>query len=117
MPAVANLVHQQSATTGTGNFTVSAVNGKQSFNTAFGNGSTLNVFDYYISNEGATEWERGFGHMSDSTTLVRDTVKESTNSNAAVNFSAGTKDVVNDIPSQTQQTNSLSVLYSVFRAI
>lgn len=101
MPAPANLVHQQSTTTGTGNFTLSAVNGKQSFNSAFGNGVTTDVFDYFISNQGAAEWERGTGHMSASTTLVRDTVKESTNSNAAVSFSAGTKDVTCGAVAQT----------------
>lgn len=103
MPAPANLVHQTSATTGTGNLTLAAVNGKQSFSTAFGTGGT-DVFDYFVSNESAAEWERGTGHMSDSTTLVRDTVIESTNSNAAVNFSAGTKDVVNDVPAAKQVT-------------
>jgi hypothetical protein len=40
--------------------------------------------------------------MSDATTLVRDTVIQSTNANAAVNFSAGTKDVTNDIPAAKQ---------------
>lgn len=102
MPAPANLVHQQSTTTGTGNFTLAAVNGKQSFATAFGTGVTTNVFDYFISNSGAAEWEIGTGHMSDGTTLVRDTVVASTNSNNAVNFSAGTKDVTNDVPAAKQ---------------
>jgi hypothetical protein len=94
----ANLVHQTATTTGTGNFTLAAVSGKQSFNTAFGNGVTTNVFYYFISHRAATEWEIGTGHMSDATTLVRDTVILSTNANAAVNFAAGTKDVTNDIP-------------------
>ena len=55
-----------------------------------------------ISNREAAEWERGTGSMSDANTLVRDTVIESTNSNNAVNFSAGVKDVTNDIPAGTQ---------------
>jgi hypothetical protein len=104
MPSPANLVHMQSASTGTGNLTVAAVNGKQSFGTAFGTGSTTDVFDYFISNQSAAEWERGTGHMSSSTTLVRDTVIESTNSNSAVNFSAGTKDITNDVPAAKQVT-------------
>lgn len=95
----ANLIHQTSATTGTGSLTLSAVNGKQTFHGAF---STTATFEYFISNQSATEWERGWGHMSDATTLVRDTVKESTNANAAVDFSAGTKDVVSDIPATDQ---------------
>lgn len=102
MPAPANLVHQQSSGTGTGNLTLSAVNGKQSFATAFSTGVTTDVFDYFISNQSAAEWERGTGHMSDASTLVRDTVIESTNSNAAVSFSAGTKDVTNDMPAGKQ---------------
>jgi hypothetical protein len=102
MPAPANLVHETSASTGTGDFTVAAVNGKQRFSTAFGTGVTTDVFDYFISNQAAAEWERGAGHMSDANTLVRDTVLESTNSNAAVDFSAGTKDVTNDVPAGNQ---------------
>lgn len=100
--AAANLVHQTTTGTGTGNLTLSTVNGKQSFNTAFGNGVTTNVFVYFISNQGAAEWEYGTGHMSDATTLVRDTVIASTNSNTAVSFSAGTKDVSNDVPAASQ---------------
>lgn len=104
MPAPANLVHQTSTGTGTGNLTLVAVNGKQSFSDAFGTGGS-DVFDYFISNQDASEWERGTGSMSDATTLVRDTVIESTNSDAAVNFSAGTKDVTNDVPADNQITS------------
>lgn len=102
MTAIDNLVHQTSTSTGTSNLTLAAVNGKQSFATAFSTGSTTDVFHYFISNRSAAEWERGTGHMSDSTTLVRDTVIESTNSDNAVDFSAGTKDVTNDIPAGSQ---------------
>lgn len=101
MPAPSNLVHESSSSTGTGNFTLNNVNGKRSFNTAFGTGGT-DVFDYFISNRDAAEWERGTGHLSTSSTLVRDTVKESSNAGAAVSFSAGTKDVVNDVPAARQ---------------
>lgn len=101
MPAPSDLVHETSTTTGTGDFTLSNANGKRSFNTAFGTGGS-NVFDYYISNTGAAEWERGTGHLSAASTLVRDTVKASSNSNNAVNFSAGTKDVTNDVPAARQ---------------
>ncbi len=102
MPAPANLVHQTSTTTGTGNFTLSTVNGKQSFDTAFGHAATTDVFDYFISNQAAAEWERGTGHMSDATTLVRDTVLEGTNGASPVSFSAGLKDICNDIPAAKQ---------------
>lgn len=102
MAAIANIVQQQSSSTGTGNFTLTTVNGRQSFDAAFGHAATLNVFDYFIMNRNAGEWERGTGHMSDATTLARDTVIESTNANAAVNFSAGVKDVTNAIPAGNQ---------------
>ena len=102
MPAPSDLVHETSTTTGTGNFTLTNANGKRSFNTAFGNGAPTDVFDYFISNRDAAEWERGTGHLSAASTLVRDTVKASSNAGAAVNFSAGTKDVTNDIPADNQ---------------
>jgi hypothetical protein len=97
MPSIADLVHESATTTGTGNFTLSNINGKQPFNTAFGTGGT-DLFYYYISNRDAAEWELGTGHLSASSTLVRDTVILSTNANAAVSFSAGTKDVTNALP-------------------
>lgn len=100
-----DLVHQLSTSTGSGNLTLSVVNGKQTFDTVFGHAATTDLFDYYISNRDVNEWERGTGHMSDATTLVRDTVIASSNSNAAVTFSAGTKDVTNDIPATTQLRN------------
>jgi len=109
MPAPANLVHETSTTTGTGNFTLVNVNGKNNFNDAFGTGGS-DVFDYFISNQAAGEWERGTGSMSDATTLVRDTVIESTNSNAAVDFSAGTKDVTNDVTAGNQVRNENSTV-------
>lgn len=98
MPSIGNLVHETTTGTGTGNLDLSNVNGKRSFNTSFGNGSSTDVFWYFISHRTAAEWEVGTGHMSDSDTLVRDTVISSSNSNNAVNFAAGTKDVTNDVP-------------------
>lgn len=114
MPAPANLVHETSTTTGTGNITLANVNGKNNFNDAFGTGGT-DVFDYFISNQAAAEWERGTGHMSDATTLVRDTVIESTNSDNAVDFSAGTKDVTNDIPAASQYNATLREILTANR--
>lgn len=91
----ADQVWETSQFTGTGNVTaLTAV--VKSFNTAFGTGGT-DVFRYYIRNRTVPgEFERGTGHLSDSTTLVRDTVEESSNGGAAVNFSAGLKDVTSD---------------------
>lgn len=85
-------VKDSTTTTGTGSLTLSgtAPTGFESFNTAFG---TNTYFFYCISSSGGAEWEVGEGHLSGATTLVRDTVLQSSNSDAAVNLSAGTKDV------------------------
>jgi len=107
MVAVANVVHQQATTTGTGDFTLASVNGKQSFNSAFGTGGT-NVFYYMIMNLAAAEYEYGTGHLSSSTVLVRDTVIGGSNSTSLVNFSAGTKDVCCDIEASKQIINPLT---------
>lgn len=115
MPAPSDFVHETTTSTGTGNLTLVNVNGKRSFNTAFGTGGT-NVFDYGISNRDASEWERGTGHLLDATTLVRDTVLASSNAGAAVNFSAGTKDVVNDIPAGNQLNLSITRTANTFLA-
>ena len=101
MAATDDLVHETSASTGTGNFTLSNVDGRQSFNAAFGTGGT-DVFYYFISHRTAGEWEVGTAHLSAATTLVRDTVLASSNNNNAVNFSAGSKDVSNDLPASNQ---------------
>ena len=101
MAAIDNLVHETSTSTGTGNLSLSNVDGKQSFNTAFGTGGT-DVFYYFISHRTAGEWEVGTGHLSTATTIVRGTVLASSNSGSAVNFSAGTKDITNDLSASNQ---------------
>jgi hypothetical protein len=102
MASIGDLVHQSSASTGSGNLTLASINGKRTFASVFGTGAPTDVFYYYVSNRNAAEWEWGTGHMSDSTTLVRDTIITSSNSNSAVSFSAGTLDVVNDLPASIQ---------------
>lgn len=82
--------------------TLTKVNGKQDFATAFTTGGT-NVFDYFISNRDAAEWERGTGHMATTNTLVRDECYEtSAGSTVRITFSAGTKDITNDVPAAQQ---------------
>lgn len=89
-------VKETSTTTGTGDFTLAgAVSGFAAFSPVFATGDPL-----YYGIVGGTEWEVGRGHLSASTTLVRDVVFESSNSNATVNFSAGTKDVFCTIPAE-----------------
>ena len=96
MPSPENLIHETSISAGTGNFTLAAENGRQRFSEGFSTGGT-DVFDYYIANRDEPAWEVGTGHLLDANTLVRDTVVESSNAGALVNFGAGTKDVTNDV--------------------
>ena len=89
-------VKETSTTTGTGNFTLAgAATGFETFNTGIG---TSNTTYYCIFNQGTNEFEVGLGTLSASTTLERTTVISSSNSDAAVNFSAGTKDVFCTLP-------------------
>lgn len=87
-------VKDTTTTTGTGDITLSgsAPTGFQTFNTAFGTG-TYFLYCIHDDDTPGSEWEVGEGHLSGATTLVRDTVLASSNSDAAVNFSAGTKHV------------------------
>ena len=93
---VKDRVNETSTTTGTGTFTLAgAVTGFQTF-AAIGDGNTTY---YTIVLQGGSEWEVGLGtYTSSGTTLSRDTVLSSSNSNNAVNFSAGTKNVFCDYP-------------------
>jgi hypothetical protein len=109
---VADLVQETSSSTGTGDFTLSSMNGRQTFNEAFSTGGT-NRFPYFISHQSADEWEAGLGHLSDATTLVRDTVLKSSNSNAAVSFSAGIKDIMNDVPAQYQSSIGQAIMMAM----
>jgi hypothetical protein len=106
MAGIKNLVHQTTSSTGTGNLTLAAVNGKQTFSGAYGFGSPTDIFYYFAFNRNAAEWEYGTGHMSDATTLVRDTIIGSSNSNSPVNFTTGTIDVTNDLPAEMQDVHA-----------
>ena len=89
-------VKETSTTTGTGNFTLAgAATGFETFNTGIG---TSNTTYYCIFNQGTNEFEVGLGTLSASTTLERTTVISSSNSDAAVDFAAGTKDVFCTLP-------------------
>lgn len=95
MPKLADRVKESSTTTGTGAFTLAgAVAGYRAFSTAF---SDADVVYYFIVN--GTEWEVGYGAFTlAGTTLARTTVLASSNANALVNFSAGTKEVFCILP-------------------
>lgn len=84
-------VQETTTSTGNGNITLAgAVAGCSTFTSrlAVGDG-----FFYSIFSAGGTEWEHGYGRLSASTTLVRIAVLESSNADAVVSFSAGTKNV------------------------
>jgi len=92
-------VKETSTTTGTGTFDLGGVvSGFESFVTAIGNGNTTY---YSIVNENG-EFEVGLGTVTDAATdtLSRDTILSSSNSDAAVNFSAGTKNVFCTLPAK-----------------
>ena len=93
---VKDRVKVTSTTTGTGTFTLgAAVAGFQDF-TNIGNGN-----DTYYCITDATSFEVGIGTFTLSgTTLSRTTVLESSNSDALVNFAAGTKTVFVTFPSE-----------------
>ena len=88
-------VKETSTTTGTGSFTLAgAVTGFETFSSAIGN---TNTTYYAIVNTTDGEFEVGLGTVG-AGTLSRDTIISSSNSDAAVNFSAGTKDVFCTLP-------------------
>ena len=92
-------VRETTTTTGTGTYSLDGtIAGFQSFVTAIGDGNTTY---YAVVNRSANEWELGIGTVADATpdTLARTTVISSSNSDNAVSFSAGTKDVFVTLPS------------------
>lgn len=86
-------VRDTTTSTGTGNITLAGAppTGYRSFASAYV--VTSDSFPYAIRGQTGSEIEIGFGYLSASTTLVRQRVQYSSNANALVNFSAGTKDV------------------------
>lgn len=95
MSTPANLVAEETTTTGTGDLTLAPIAvGLQPFSDAYSTGTT---FTYFISHQRDTQYEIGEGELVDSTTLRRNTVYESTNGGNLVDLSAGPKDVVSEI--------------------
>ena len=86
-----------STTTGTGAIALgAAVTGFETFAQGIGNSNTTY---YCIFNQGTSEFEVGLGTLDGSSAnLTRTTVISSSNSDAAVNFTSGTKDVFCTLP-------------------
>ena len=95
-----NRVRETTSTTGTGTVTLGgAVGGFQTFAAGIGNSNTTY---YAISINSESEWEVGLGTLSaDSSTLARTNPPlESSNGDALVDFSAGSKEVFCTLPSE-----------------
>lgn len=89
-------VRETTATTGTGTITLAgAVTGFLAFSDRLAVGDTC----AYCIALGA-EWEVGIGTLASSSTLSRDTILASSNSDSAVSFLAGDKDVFITQPAQ-----------------
>ena len=96
---IADRVRETSTTTGTGTLTLDgAVTGFRTFSSAIGN---TNTCYYTITMNG--DYEVGLGTVG-AGTLARTTVLKSSNSNSAVNFGAGTKDVFATYPGEKAVT-------------
>jgi hypothetical protein len=93
---VKDRVKETTTATGTGTITLAgAVTGFQAFS-VIGDGNTT-----YYTIAGGSEFEVGIGtYTLSGTTLSRTTILESSNAGAAVNFSAGTKDVFVTYPAE-----------------
>jgi hypothetical protein len=90
-------VKDTTATTGTGTITVTGIapSGFRTF------ASVANVNDnFYYCIAGGAEWEVGYGTLASATTIARSRILTSSNAGAAVNFSAGTKDVFITAPAR-----------------
>ena len=90
-------VKETTTTTGTGAVSLGgAVTGFETFAAGVGNSNTTY---YCISHQTAAEFEVGLGTLDgDSSDLTRTTVISSSNSDSAVDFAAGTKDVFCTMP-------------------
>ena len=90
-------VKETTTTTGTGTLTLGgAVTGFETFAAGIGNSNTTY---YAVILPGSAEFEVGLGTLnSDSSTIARTTIISSSNSDNAVDFSAGTKNIFCTIP-------------------
>lgn len=101
-------VKETTTTTGTGTVDLGgAETGYESFVSGVGTG---NKTYYAIELNSAGEFEVGIGTVTDATpdTLSRDTIITSSNSDNAVNFSAGTKNVFCTLPASKAMSPSMT---------
>ena len=100
-------VKETTTTTGTGALTFAgAVSGFETFAAGIGNSNTTY---YAIAHTSANEWEVGLGTLAgDSSTITRTSVISSSNSDSAVDFAAGTKDVFCTFPASKTMDMTLT---------
>lgn len=108
MPVALDLIHQTSTDTGTSDFTLTSVDGKRDFSEFSGS------FDYFISNRSAAEWEIGTtslvsGLLDRANAVIINSSNVVSGVAELVNFSAGTKDITNDVPAQYQGNRLLAI--------
>jgi len=91
MAKTADRVCETTLTTGTGSVTLSGAKpGYSTFSSAFVNTDQV----YYCITDSSSGWETGIGtFLTSGPTLQRTTVITSSNANAAVSWSSGSKDV------------------------
>jgi hypothetical protein len=94
---VADRVKEVTTTTGTGTYTLGgAVDGFQAFSAV-----TVDTDTVYYAISDDTDWEVGIGTIGGTqTTLARTTIFSSSNSNSAVNWGAGTKNIFLTYPAE-----------------
>lgn len=107
MNLVGDRCKETATTTGTGDFTL--LGAVSQFRTIVSEHAVNEPFYYAIVGQTGTEWETGRGYLSASATLVRERVDRSSNANALVNFSAGTKDVFSNASALFQMENFQSL--------
>jgi hypothetical protein len=100
-----NRVQETTTSTGTGPVSLGgAVSKYRAVSAICADGDTVN---YAIEHTSAAEWEVGIGtYNASGNTLARTTVLQSSNANALVNFSAGTKNVSNVMLAEFVNTNT-----------
>ena len=97
-------------TTSTGTGTINLAGAADTFETFVAGIGTTNKCFYCISHQTANEFEVGIGTVTDASpdTLSRDTIISRSNSDSAVNLSAGTKDVFCTYPASRAPSASMT---------
>ena len=106
-------VKETTTTTGTGAVSLGgAVTGFETFAAGIGNSNTVY---YCIAHQDQAEFEVGLGTLDgDSSDLARTTIISSSNSDSAVDFSSGTKDVFCTIPASKMLFKDANNVFSNF---